>query len=171
MHQSERKTIHKWAGTYKKGPYGFPVCGSSNAHAQSPIGATDILFCLKLPQGLYCKSANSKGSGKTALKRRLAWAFVGGLCDKNPFLICWLIYSIQPKYLMMVVWCFTSLSTSFKSNWDNGKMIMKGSLYCESESTSHQSTSHQSTRHQSISFTSWILLPARFKPMIQRLDC
>ena len=26
----------------KKGPYVFLVCGSSNAHAQSPIGATDI---------------------------------------------------------------------------------------------------------------------------------
>ena len=28
----------------KKGPYGCPVCGSSNAHAQSPIGATGIHF-------------------------------------------------------------------------------------------------------------------------------
>ena len=27
----------KMSGHMKKGPYGFSVCGSSNAHAQSPI--------------------------------------------------------------------------------------------------------------------------------------
>ena len=55
----------------KKGPYGFPVCGSSNVHARSSIQATDMHFCLKLPQGLYYMSAKSKGSGKTALMHRL----------------------------------------------------------------------------------------------------
>ena len=37
----------------KKGPYGFPVCGSSRAHAQSPIDPTNIRSCLKLLQGPY----------------------------------------------------------------------------------------------------------------------
>ena len=43
--------------------YGLPVCGSSNVHAQSPLGATDteIRFCLKPFQGPYYRSANSKG--------------------------------------------------------------------------------------------------------------
>ena len=35
-------------------------------------------------------SANSKGSGETALKRRLARAFAGRLCDKCPFIVRWL---------------------------------------------------------------------------------
>ena len=47
--------------------YGFPVCGSSDAYAQSPIWATDKRLCIKLSQGLFCMSANSKGSGETAL--------------------------------------------------------------------------------------------------------
>ena len=65
----------KWAGTREKEPYGLPVCDSSNTHAWSPIWATDMRFCLKLPHGLYYMSANSKDSGETALMRRLAWAF------------------------------------------------------------------------------------------------
>ena len=51
----------------KEGPNGFPVCGSSNAMHSPLLG-----LCLKLPQGLYYMSANSKGSGETALMRRLA---------------------------------------------------------------------------------------------------
>ena len=78
----------------KEGPYGFPVCGSSNAHARCAIFATDMRICLKLPQGLYYMSANSKGSGETALMRRLAWAFAGRLCDKYPFPIAWLNYLV-----------------------------------------------------------------------------
>ena len=31
-----------WGGTRAQWPYGFPVCGFSNAHAQSSIWATDI---------------------------------------------------------------------------------------------------------------------------------
>ena len=48
-------------------------------------------FRLQLPQGSYYMSANSKGSGKTALKCRLALAFTGHLCHKYPFLMCSLI--------------------------------------------------------------------------------
>ena len=33
-----------WAGTRKKEPFDFPVYVSSNAHAQSPIWATDSFF-------------------------------------------------------------------------------------------------------------------------------
>ena len=32
-------------------------------------------------KGLYYMSANNKGSGETALMRRLVWAFAGRLCD------------------------------------------------------------------------------------------
>ena len=35
------------AGTRKKGPFGFPVCGSSNAHAQSPVWATGMCVLLE----------------------------------------------------------------------------------------------------------------------------
>ena len=45
-----------------------------------------------LYEAIYYMSANSKGSGETALMRRLAWAFSGRLGDKYPFLICWLTY-------------------------------------------------------------------------------
>ena len=72
------------ASTWKKRPYSFPVCGSSNTHAQSPIGATVMRFCLKLPQGPYYMSANSKGSG-TGSPESLLVAYV-----ISTFLMCWL---------------------------------------------------------------------------------
>ena len=62
------------------GPYGFPVCGSSNVHAQSPVWDTDMRFLA----WSFLKSANSKGSGETALMRKLAWAFAGHYVV-NPF--------------------------------------------------------------------------------------
>ena len=40
-HPSLTPTDILWAGTRKKGPYDFPVFGSSNAHAQFPIWTTD----------------------------------------------------------------------------------------------------------------------------------
>ena len=71
---------------HKKGPYGLSICCSSNAHAQIPIGLQTPAFWLKFPQGLDFLSAYNKGSGETALMRRLAWTFAGRLCDKYPFL-------------------------------------------------------------------------------------
>ena len=53
----------------KKNRHGFPVNGSSSAHAQFPVWAPDMRVCLYLPQGLYYMSANSDGSGGTALMR------------------------------------------------------------------------------------------------------
>ena len=41
-HFHREKSI--WASTQEKGPCGFPVCGSSKAHAESPIWATDMRF-------------------------------------------------------------------------------------------------------------------------------
>ena len=35
---------HVCPGTRKKVPYSFPVCGSSNAHAQLPIVTTDAVL-------------------------------------------------------------------------------------------------------------------------------
>ena len=46
-------------------------------------------FCLKLPQGLYYMSANSKGSGEAA--PMLAWFNAGCQCDNYPFPMCRLI--------------------------------------------------------------------------------
>ena len=64
---------HKYMPAHeKKGPYAFPVCGSSNAQVKYPVGATDMLFCLKLPKGLYYMSANSIYSGKNGLMCRQA---------------------------------------------------------------------------------------------------
>ena len=45
-------------------------------------------FCLKLPQGPFYTCANSKGSGETALTRRLASAFDGHQCDNDTFPMC-----------------------------------------------------------------------------------
>ena len=50
-------------------------------------------FCLKVPHGLYNMFANSKGSSKTELMCRLGLAFGGRLCDKYPFIVCWLLYT------------------------------------------------------------------------------
>ena len=47
----------------KKRFYVFPVWGYSNANVHDTIWATDMRLFLKLPQGLYYMSANSKGSG------------------------------------------------------------------------------------------------------------
>ena len=49
----------------------FFVCGSLNMHGQYPIGAKDMLVCLKLSQSLCYMSANSKDSGEVARMRRL----------------------------------------------------------------------------------------------------
>ena len=38
--------MNKWAGTRKKGPYRFPVCVSSNAHARSSIWTIDMRVLL-----------------------------------------------------------------------------------------------------------------------------
>ena len=43
--------------------------------------------CMKLLQGLLYMSASSKGSGETAIMRRLACAFTAHLCDKYNFLM------------------------------------------------------------------------------------
>ena len=45
----------------KKETNGFLVSGPSKAHAQSPIWATDMRFCLNLPKGPFYMSAYSKG--------------------------------------------------------------------------------------------------------------
>ena len=44
-----------------------------------------VVFLPEDSQGLYYMSANSKGSGETALMRRLARAFAGRRCDKYTF--------------------------------------------------------------------------------------
>ena len=77
-----------------KGPYGSPVCCSSNAHTQVPGCATDVQFYRKLPQGLFYMSANSKGSGEPAFMCRPARALADRL-RKFPFRMCWLMLSVK----------------------------------------------------------------------------
>ena len=90
--QKNPKQNKNKAGTRKQGASDFLICGSSNAYVQSPIWPTDMRICLKLPKGLHYMVANSKVFGETALMRRLALIFAGRLCDKYPFLMCWLKY-------------------------------------------------------------------------------
>ena len=75
---------------------------------------------------------NSKGSGKTVLMRRLTWVFAGCLCNKYPFLICWLIwftYNICTQNVKMF-WLFSILVLKFEglhsseecsSDWWSGR--------------------------------------------------
>ena len=35
-------------------------------------------------------------------------------------------FDLYLKMMMMMIWCFMSLSLSFQSYWDNGRVIMKG---------------------------------------------
>ena len=66
-----------WACTRNKRPYEFSLCGTSNAHEQSPIWVAAMRFLPEASSVSLLKSANSKGSGETALMHRLAWAFAG----------------------------------------------------------------------------------------------
>ena len=64
----------------KKGTYGFPVCGSSNVHAQSPIGAKDVFLSrslLKVP--ITCLPT----AMEIVLMRRLILAFAVCLHYEN----------------------------------------------------------------------------------------
>ena len=80
-----------WALTREKGIYRCPICESLNRYREPLNGAKEMDFCMKLPQAHYYKSANSKGSGETALMHRLAWAFAGRLSDNDHFLMGWLV--------------------------------------------------------------------------------
>ena len=89
---------------------------------RSPLFWLQMRFCLKLPQVLYYMSANSKGSGETALMRRLARAFVGRLCDKYPFPMCWLEYRCLEKQYFARMYSKSSLMAEmycYKWIWDN----------------------------------------------------
>ena len=62
----------------------------SNAHAQPSSEARCLIL---VGPFVYFMCASSEGSGKTARKRRLAWAFAGRLCDKYHNLMSWLIWN------------------------------------------------------------------------------
>ena len=38
------------------------------------------------------------------------------------------VRELDRQMMMMMIWCFTSLSTLFKSYQDDGRVIMKGSV-------------------------------------------
>ena len=51
-------------------------------HAQPFRGASDLVFCLKVPLDSLPVWASSGGSGETARMRRLAWTFAARIGDK-----------------------------------------------------------------------------------------
>ena len=55
------------------------------------VGLDVLIFGRTLRLLPYFMCANSEGTGETARMRRLAWAFVGRLCDKYHNLMSWLI--------------------------------------------------------------------------------
>ena len=75
------------------GTFRPPYTHSSVPHAQISSGARCLIFSNTLHLLPYLVCANSKGSGKTARMRRLAWAFAGRLCDKYHNRMSWLICS------------------------------------------------------------------------------
>ena len=116
------KVLFKWAGTRKKDFIFFGLWFYKRIYAVTYMATVMriFFFCLFVcffylfffffcccflllfyfvfvwsfltPQGLYYISANRKGSGETAQMRLITWAFASRLCDKYPFLKCWLKY-------------------------------------------------------------------------------
>ena len=70
-----------------------------------PVGVRCLIFGRTLRLLPYFMCANSEGSGETARMRRLAWAFVGRLCDKYHNLMSWLI-----------LFAFISVNTKLSAN-------------------------------------------------------
>ena len=56
-------------------------------------------------RGLYYMSANNKLSGQIEVMSRLPWAFAGRLCDKYPFLMCWLNWTLPMGRLIWAYRC------------------------------------------------------------------
>ena len=88
---SSNGAFYIWAISWEEGPQFCAVWNPSNVHVQPLIRVRDVALSLKLPLTPFVMWANSEGSGESAQMRRLAWAFAVGLCDKYPFLMCWLI--------------------------------------------------------------------------------
>ena len=65
---------------------------SVNSFFKRISGTRCLIFGRTLRLLPYIMCANSEGSGETARMRRLAWAFVGRLCDKYHNLMSWLNY-------------------------------------------------------------------------------
>ena len=53
---------------------------------------------------IYFMCVNSEGSGDTVRMRRLAWAFVGRLCDKYHNLMSWLISRFLIFTEQLITW-------------------------------------------------------------------
>ena len=79
------------------------------------------VFCLKLPHGLYYLFANSKGSSKTALMRRLAWTFAG--CMWHTLFSCagsyFDFHSSSSHYVSTGISQFQVISYKSRSLWPN----------------------------------------------------
>ena len=80
----------------------FFKCVKSPVEAQTWVLPRNCLQFPQVPYYMYM-TANSKGSGKTALMRRLIWAFAGRLCGKYSFPMCWRIYTVQSGPLLFLI--------------------------------------------------------------------
>ena len=83
---------NKWANSWDYGTFRPPQTHSSNAHAQPSSGAKYPNFGRTLRLLPYFMCATSEGSSENARMRRIAWAFVGRLCDKYHNPMSWLKY-------------------------------------------------------------------------------
>ena len=94
VHLCDKYPVHMdsyWAISWDYGTFHPPSTHSSITHAQPSSGARCLIFGRTLHLLPYFMCANSEGSGKTAQRRWLAWAFAGCLCDKYHNLMSWLI--------------------------------------------------------------------------------
>ena len=84
-------SIRLWENTSDdtKFPQTSPVMKTNMpVHYKSACFIFGLQICvvwLKLSDGPYYMSVNSKGTGKTVILRRLTWTFAGFLCNKYTF--------------------------------------------------------------------------------------
>ena len=92
------------------------------AHAEATGSISQIKLKVKLPlhvvQDIVC--VNSKGAGKTARMRRLAWAFAVRMCDKrlaqiSSYLFIRLVCSLSLPISMLVICDFLPSKTFMAS--------------------------------------------------------
>ena len=93
----------------KKEPYGFPVCGSSNAHEQSPVSATDMRFCMASSKSIIClqtaKSLARLYVCAGSLEPSLIAHVISMLCSCGLYVLCY----EKTLFLMTDSICHSSL--------------------------------------------------------------
>ena len=81
-----------WAPSSEFVSSSIPSWQILTAHVQPFRGASDLVFCLKVPLDSLLVWASSEGSGETARMRRLAWTFAARIGDKYQICLTRSIY-------------------------------------------------------------------------------